>query len=381
MRKLLLAAMVAAVAGAGGVAVVMTAHADTRAPSGPDVSAFQGSVNWAAVKGNGASFAYVKATEGAGYVNAFFAQQYNGSYQAGLIRGAYHFALPDRTGGAQQADYFVDHGGGWSADGKTLPGALDIEYNPYGPTCYGKSAPQMVAWLHDFLDRYRVRAGRDAVIYTTTNWWQTCTGNSPSFSANPLWLACYCGSAGALPASWSFWTFWQWADHGVFPGDQDVFNGAADRLRALALGDRPKPVAETWINPTTNKWLDLDHAYPADGTRIQLWTGNGSDAQWWYRNPAGDGWFTLTNRATGKCVDVEGPSRANGANVHEWTCYRTDSQLWRWEPKNRIVNGWPVFQVRNKLSGRCLDISNNGTADGTRIIQWDCHGGPNQEWY
>src|SRR5947209_5768962 len=220
----------------------MTAHADSPTPTGPDVSAFQGAVNWGAVKGNGASFAYLKATEGAGYVNAYFAQQYNGSYQAGLVRGGYHFALPDRTGGAVQADYFVDHGGGWSADGRTLPGALDIEYNPYGQTCYGMSAPQMVGWLHDFLNRYRARTGRDAVIYTTTNWWQVCTGNSAQFGANPLWLACYCtGGAGALPASWSFYTFWQYNDRGVYPGDQDLFNGTADRLAAFAKGSGAPP--------------------------------------------------------------------------------------------------------------------------------------------
>jgi GH25 family lysozyme M1 (1,4-beta-N-acetylmuramidase) len=31
-----------------------------------------------------------------GYVNPNFAAQYNGSYQAGLIRGAYHFATVSR---------------------------------------------------------------------------------------------------------------------------------------------------------------------------------------------------------------------------------------------------------------------------------------------
>ncbi|MDH6141846.1 GH25 family lysozyme M1 (1,4-beta-N-acetylmuramidase) [Kitasatospora sp. GP30] len=31
-------------------------------------------------------------------------------------------------------------------------------------------------------------------------------------------------------------TFWQYSDSGTFPGDQDYFNGATDRLQALALG-------------------------------------------------------------------------------------------------------------------------------------------------
>ena len=42
----------------------------------------------------GVRFAYVKATEGRTYRNPYFAQQYNGSYNVGMIRGAYHFALP-----------------------------------------------------------------------------------------------------------------------------------------------------------------------------------------------------------------------------------------------------------------------------------------------
>ena len=107
---------------------------------GQDVSSYQGSVNWTAQYSAGSRFAYIKATEGTYYTNPDFAQQYNGSYNAGLIRGSYHFATPNTTAGSTQADYFVAHGGGWSKDGKTLPGALDIEYNPYGAECYGLSA-------------------------------------------------------------------------------------------------------------------------------------------------------------------------------------------------------------------------------------------------
>ncbi len=73
-------------------------------------------------------------------------------------------------------------------------------------------------------------------IYTTTDWWTTCTGNSGAFgSTNPLFVARYASTVGTLPAGWGFYTFWQYADAGTFPGDQDYFNGAIDRLQALAL--------------------------------------------------------------------------------------------------------------------------------------------------
>jgi GH25 family lysozyme M1 (1,4-beta-N-acetylmuramidase) len=217
---------------------LLTGAGASAAPAGLkglDVSGYQGNVNWASAKSAGASFAYVKATEGTGYTNPYFAQQYNGSYGVGLIRGSYHFALPDRSTGSAQADYFIAHGGGWSKDGKTLPGALDIEYNPYGATCYGLSQSAMRTWIASFINRYESRTGRWAVIYTTTNWWSTCTGNYSGFSANdPLWIARYASAVGTLPAGYSTYSFWQWDDAGTFPGDQDVWNGTLARLQVLA---------------------------------------------------------------------------------------------------------------------------------------------------
>jgi GH25 family lysozyme M1 (1,4-beta-N-acetylmuramidase) len=204
---------------------------------GMDVSGYQGNVNWAGAWANGGKFAYVKATEGTTYTNPYFAQQYNGSYNVGMIRGSYHFGLPNSSSGATQADYFIAHGGGWSADGKTLPGTLDIEYNPYGATCYGLSASGMVSWISSFSNQYHARTGRYPTIYTSTSWWTQCTGNSSAFAANnALWVARYSTSVGTLPAGWGVQTFWQYADSGVFPGDQDRFNGALDRVQAYARG-------------------------------------------------------------------------------------------------------------------------------------------------
>ena len=199
---------------------------------GIDVSSWQGNVNWASHARAGKRFAYVKATEGTGYKNPYFASQYKGAAQAGLIRGAYHFANPSSSGGKKQAQVFARSGGGWTADGRTLPGVLDIEYNPYGATCYGKSQARMVAWIRDFTTEYKRLTKRDAVIYTTTDWWRTCTGNSPAFSStNPLWLARYGTSVGTLPGRWGWATFWQYTN---VPIDQNRFSSTYARLKVLA---------------------------------------------------------------------------------------------------------------------------------------------------
>ncbi len=200
---------------------------------GMDVSSHQGAVNWSTAKANGAQFAYAKATERTTYTNPDFAQQYNGSYNVGMVRGAYHFALPDRSSGATQGSFFVSHGGGWSNDGRTLPPVIDLEYNPYGASCYGLSQSAMVAWIHDIANTVKAKAGRDPAFYTSTSWWSLCTGNSAAFSINPLWVARYASTVGTLPASWTFYTIWQFSDSGIFPGDQNQFNGALDRLQAF----------------------------------------------------------------------------------------------------------------------------------------------------
>jgi GH25 family lysozyme M1 (1,4-beta-N-acetylmuramidase) len=206
---------------------------------GIDVSSYQGDINWASVAPS-IDFAYAKATEGTYYTNPDFANQYNGPYDYGVIRGAYHFAIPPNASGQAQADYFISHGGGWSGDGLTLPGALDIEYNPYpntyGNECYNFTQSQMVTWIRNFITEYALREGVYPVIYSTTDWWTTCTGNYSGFaSTDPLWIANYSASGGGtLPSGWGYYTFWQYADSGSLPGDQDVFNGAYSQLQTLA---------------------------------------------------------------------------------------------------------------------------------------------------
>ncbi|MEU0052499.1 lysozyme [Streptomyces sp. NPDC006184] len=212
----------------------------TTFPRGHDVSSHQKRVDWPAARAKGARFVYVKATESTTYRNPYFSGQYTGARTAGLIRGAYHFALPDRSSGARQAAYFVRHGGDWQADGWTLPPALDVEYNPYSTRhkCYGLGRARMVGWIRSFSDEVRRRTGRRPVIYTTTQWWKLCTGNSHAFAgSNPLWIARH-GTArpGTLPGGWRYWTFWQYGIGGTLPGDQNLFDGSVSRLRTFARG-------------------------------------------------------------------------------------------------------------------------------------------------
>lgn len=100
---------------------------------GLDVSHYQGAVDWTAAAANGATFAYMKATEGTTYTDPQFGANYTGSANAGLLRGAYHFALPDSSSGAAQATFFLANGGGWVADGHTMPPCSTSSTTPTAP--------------------------------------------------------------------------------------------------------------------------------------------------------------------------------------------------------------------------------------------------------
>jgi GH25 family lysozyme M1 (1,4-beta-N-acetylmuramidase) len=245
-RKPSMAARIAGVTASGGgfagwalrARPAVRANTVTATPAGVrgiDVASYQGNVNWSSWYSKGIRWAYVKATEGTSYTNPYFSSQYTGSYKQRMIRGAYHFARPDSGTGAAQARYFVAHGGGWSADGRTLPGALDIEDNyTGGPRCWGNTDAQNVAWVKSFMTTYKSLTGRDAVIYANIPFWRDCLGNTTAFSrTSPFWLAYWSSSRpSSYPGGWTFDTFWQYS--GTGSTDLDVFNGSAARLSVLA---------------------------------------------------------------------------------------------------------------------------------------------------
>jgi GH25 family lysozyme M1 (1,4-beta-N-acetylmuramidase) len=229
---------VGAAAGIALVAGTGSAWAADGIP-GVDVSNWTGEVDWATVSAGGGKFAFVHATEGTDYRSPLFQQQYDGATAAGLLRGAYHFAQPHESDGGAQADHFLQNGGAWRSDGLTLPGVLDLEDNPYTSrngknSCYDLSPADMVAWIKAFTTKYRKATGRHAIIYTTTSWWRTCTGDSTKFKANPLWLARWGTEPGDLPKAWRKQTFWQSAEKGPLVGGQNAFNGSQAELEDLA---------------------------------------------------------------------------------------------------------------------------------------------------
>ncbi len=86
-------------------------------------------------------------------------------------------------------------------------------------------------------------------------------------------------------------------------------------------------------------------------------------------NQRPDGFVTVS-MANGSCFGTE--SNNTASLVKNQTCTEADNQLWT------VVPSWNgTVQFKNKITGFCMDVSNNSTSSGADIIQWGSGDSPN----
>ena len=88
-----------------------------------------------------------------------------------------------------------------------------------------------------------------------------------------------------------------------------------------------------------------------------------------------DGTYNIINGASNKCLDLYNGSTADGARIVQWDCWGGAFQKW-----NIIVNSNGTSTIKAATSGKCLDDYNNSTANEAPIRQWTCNGGTNQQF-
>lgn len=94
-----------------------------------------------------------------------------------------------------------------------------------------------------------------------------------------------------------------------------------------------------------------------------------------------DDWnlIMLKNRNSGKCLDVAGSSHEKGANVIQYNCNRTTNQLWRvsyWGTRNAKK----YYKIINHESGQSLDVAGSSRDNGGNVAQWTYGPTTNQLW-
>lgn len=241
LRTALVGAAGAAAIGGTAAALAPTAARAAEGIRGQDVSSHQGNVDWAAQKAAGSQFSYCKATQGAWYVNPYFAQQYNGSYDQGLAHGAYHFAEAGASDPIVECDHFLNNGGGWSPDGRTMPGMLDVEWNDRQI-----SPADFQAWVQSWVDHYREQTGRTPVLYTGKWFWDPQVGAQWAPANVPLHVSHYQAqppTSEQLPGSWTGYEIWQYQAEGTFAGDQNLWFGTQEQFEDFLVNPDYDPVS------------------------------------------------------------------------------------------------------------------------------------------
>ncbi len=190
---------------------------------GVDVSRWQGEIDWATLRSQGANFTFIKATEGGDYLDPMFSQNWRGAGQAGIMRGAYHFIYWCRPA-EEQANWFIRN---VPREADALPPVIDVEWNQKS-RCSQRLTPQQIrAKMQIFMDALERHYGQRPIIYATPDFYED--NLKGQFQDYPFWLR----SVAAHPSKRypnREWVFWQYSGTGLSRGvrgeiDLNVFRG------------------------------------------------------------------------------------------------------------------------------------------------------------
>ena len=262
-------------------ATATPANAATAPALGVDVSPFTTITSWTQVQQAGASFAGDEATFAA-TAESTYASDAEAAVQAGLYVMPYAFVFPYNPSAngtvAEQAQAVVNVVNSvpstayeFNGHNMRLPLVVDIEADPYYQTegttpCYGLTPSALVSWLQTFVADVS-SISKTPIIYTTANFWTTCTGNNKTaFSADPLWLASYGISNPALPTGWNNYTFWQYTDSGPINGISGTTD--LDYLGpVLQVSQAAQPIGPVQLRTLTSLTGQSDsYTVPSSGT-------------------------------------------------------------------------------------------------------------------
>jgi hypothetical protein len=132
-----------------------------------------------------------------------------------------------------------------------------------------------------------------------------------------------------------------------------------------------QPVPTSWYtvaNKGNSKCVDARAAATANGTVVQQYTCNVSQAQQFQFQPTSDGFTRINNRndAT-KVIDVTGVSSADNAGLQLWTYSSGTNQQWQ-----AVSEGSGYFHFISRLSSKCLTVPGGSTADSIQLVQQTC---------
>jgi lysozyme len=171
---------------------------------GIDVSRWQGTIDWNAVKAAGYDFAFIKITgaDSGLYTDRNALGNVAGAKNAGLVTGGYHYGYFKNTDDAKkEADYFKSV----AANLGLSYVVLDIEY----PGAAGDLTQASIAFLDS------IASIAEPLLYANPSF--ISSHLNASIIKYPLWIANYGVDSPSVPL-WPDWSVWQQRDNGNVSG-------------------------------------------------------------------------------------------------------------------------------------------------------------------
>jgi predicted alpha-1,2-mannosidase len=169
----------------------------------------------------------------------------------------------------------------------------------------------------------------------------------------------------------------------LFPQAVVSAGGETLTINAPAAADDAPYVQGLTINGTASSLAYLPAADVSSGATLDFTLGSSADTSWAaatadappsYNGTPGTGVaepvgpITETG-ANGKCVDDAGAGTSNGTHIQIYTCNGTDAQAWTVAPDNTL-----------QVLTDCMDVVDGGTTSGTLVQLHTCNGTGAQQW-
>ena len=126
----------------------------------------------------------------------------------------------------------------------------------------------------------------------------------------------------------------------------------------------------------TSMKMDVSGASRSNYGNVQIWVGNGTNAQKWKVMHDSNGYVTLTSVNSGKVLDVNGGVSANGTNVQQYDSNGTYAQKWI-----AVKNSDGSYTFQSALAeNKVLDVSGASTSNGANVQLYAANGTNAQKW-
>ncbi|MEU7975243.1 ricin-type beta-trefoil lectin domain protein [Micromonospora sp. NPDC049089] len=123
-------------------------------------------------------------------------------------------------------------------------------------------------------------------------------------------------------------------------------------------------LVEAWTGGTSTSSGTISASVPAHGTVVYRVSGGGTTPP---TTPPPTTSSAYASASSGRCLDVPNSNTTNGTQPVIWDCNGAANQ--RWTRSGQTL----------QALGKCLDAPSNAAA-GAKVQIWDCNGGTNQQW-